>query len=144
MDLGTWIFTHFKGTQIGADAAGNRYFVERRPSPRRARVRRWVIYPAIADPSSIPAEWHAWLHYTTDAPLTGMPRHAWQRPHLANATGTAAAYRPPGHDYAGGYGQKRPVIMRAGYRPIRQSLTQRQQYLGLRRILHEFVTAAMP
>lgn len=102
MDLRTWVFTYLKGTQIGADAVGNRYFTERRPSPRRARVRRWVIYPRIADPSSVPAEWHAWLHYTTDAPLTGMPRHGWQKPHLANATGTAAAYRPPGHDYAGG------------------------------------------
>jgi NADH:ubiquinone oxidoreductase subunit len=102
MDLGTWAFTYFKGAQIGADAVGNRYFTERRPNPRRARVRRWVLYPAIADPSSVPPEWHAWLHYTTDAPLTGMPRHGWQKPHLANATGTAAAYRPPGHDYAGG------------------------------------------
>jgi NADH:ubiquinone oxidoreductase subunit len=102
MDLGTRVFTYFKGSQVGADAAGNRYFIERRSRPRRARVRRWVIYPAIADPSSIPAEWHAWLHYTTDAPLTDRPRHDWQKPHLANATGTAAAYRPPGHDYAGG------------------------------------------
>ncbi|MFL5283027.1 MAG: NADH:ubiquinone oxidoreductase subunit NDUFA12 [Rhodopila sp.] len=102
MDLGTRVFTYFKGRQVGADAVGNRYFTERRPSPRRARVRRWVIYPVLADPSSVPAEWHAWLHYTTDAPLTDRPRHDWQKPHLANATGTAAAYRPPGHDYAGG------------------------------------------
>src|SRR4051812_48724831 len=102
MDLGTRIFTYLKGTQVGSDAAGSRYFTERRPSVRRARVRRWVIYPGVVDPSSVPAEWHAWLHYTTDAPLVGIPRHGWQKPHLANATGTAAAYRPPGHDYAGG------------------------------------------
>src|SRR5689334_13792561 len=102
MDLRNWLFTYLKGTQIGADAVGNRYFTERHPRPRRARVRRWVIYPAVADPSSVPAEWHAWLHHTTDAPLTDMPRHHWQKPHLPNATGTAAAYRPPGHDYAGG------------------------------------------
>jgi NADH:ubiquinone oxidoreductase subunit len=102
MDLGTRVFSYFKGRQVGADAVGNRYFTEHRPSPRRARVRRWVIYPAVADPSSVPAEWHMWLHYTTDAPLTDRPRRDWQKPHLANATGTAAAYRPPGHDYAGG------------------------------------------
>jgi NADH:ubiquinone oxidoreductase subunit len=102
MNLGTRVFTYVKGRQVGADAVGNRYFTERRPSPRRTRVRRWVIYPAVADPSSVPAEWHMWLHYTTDAPLTDRPRHDWQKPHLANATGTAAAYRPPGHDYAGG------------------------------------------
>ena len=27
----------------------------------------------------------------------------WQKPHLPNATGTAASYRPPGHDYEGGH-----------------------------------------
>jgi NADH:ubiquinone oxidoreductase subunit len=102
MDLATRIFTYLKGTQVGSDAVGNRYFTERRPSIRRARVRRWVIYPGVVDPSSVPAEWHAWLHYTTDAPLLGTPRYGWQKPHLANATGTPAAYRPPGHDYAGG------------------------------------------
>jgi len=26
----------------------------------------------------------------------------WQKPHLANATGTGESYRPPGHDYEGG------------------------------------------
>jgi NADH:ubiquinone oxidoreductase subunit len=102
MHLGTRIFTYLRGTKVGEDSSGNRYFTERRPSTRRARVRRWVIYPGVADPSSVPAEWHVWLHYTTDAPLSATPRYGWQRPHRANATGTAAAYRPPGHDYAGG------------------------------------------
>jgi NADH:ubiquinone oxidoreductase subunit len=103
MNIGTWLFTLIHGKQIGIDDAGNRYFIDRRPGPRRLRVRRWVVYPGRADPSSIPAEWHPWLHYTTDAPLPDTPRHAWQRPHLRNLTGTAAAYRPPGHDYAGGH-----------------------------------------
>jgi len=102
MDFRTRVFTYLRGKQVGSDAAGNRYFTERRPSTRRTRIRRWVIYPRIPDASSVPAEWHAWLHYTTDAPLLEMPRHSWQKVHLANATGTAAAYRPPGHDYAGG------------------------------------------
>src|SRR3954462_8346242 len=102
MDFRTCIFTYLRGKQVGSDTAGNRYFTERRPSTRRTRIRRWVIYPGTADASSVPAEWHAWLHYTTDAPLVEMPRHNWQKVHLANATGTAAAYRPPGHDYAGG------------------------------------------
>lgn len=94
MDLRTRIFTYFKGTQIGRDARGNRYFSERRPNARRARVRRWVIYPGAADPSSVPAEWRAWLHYTTDAPL--------EEPHLTNAISAPAAYRPPDLDHAGG------------------------------------------
>ena len=37
----------------------------------------------------MPPEWHAWLHYTTDTPLAETARRPWQKPHLANATGTA-------------------------------------------------------
>lgn len=103
MNIGTRLFTLLYGKQVGTDAAGNRYFIDRRPSRGRLRVRRWVVYHGVADASSIPAEWHPWLHYTTDEPLPALPRHAWQKPHLANLTGTADAYRPPGHDYAGGH-----------------------------------------
>jgi NADH:ubiquinone oxidoreductase subunit len=42
------------------------------------------------------------MHYTTDSPLPENRRRAWQKPHLPNVTGTAASYRPPGHDYSGG------------------------------------------
>lgn len=99
MDIGTLIFTWLHGRQIGHDEAGNRYFEERRP--RRARARRWVLYAGTPEASAVPPEWHAWLHHTVDAPLTG-PRRAWQIPHRANPTGTPEAYRPPGHDYEGG------------------------------------------
>jgi NADH:ubiquinone oxidoreductase subunit len=47
---------------------------------------------------------HAWLHYTTDQvpddSKTKVP--AWQKEHKPNLTGTAAAYRPPGHTLEGG------------------------------------------
>jgi NADH:ubiquinone oxidoreductase subunit len=66
------------------------------------RDRRWVVYAGDPEASRVPPEWHAWLHYTTDAPLPELGRRSWQKPHLANATGTAAGYRPPGHDYSGG------------------------------------------
>ena len=42
------------------------------------------------------------MHYTIDEPLPET-RRAWQKPHLPNVTGTAASYRPPGHDYSGGH-----------------------------------------
>ncbi|WP_348539825.1 NADH:ubiquinone oxidoreductase subunit NDUFA12 [Rhodovastum atsumiense] len=96
------VFMYLRGTEIGRDAEGNRYFIERWSRGRGVRRRRWVLYPRDAEASSVPAEWHAWLHHTTDAPLTEMPRYPWQRPHLRNATGTASAYRPPGHDSMGG------------------------------------------
>ncbi len=101
MTLGTRLFTWFKGHPVGSDEAGNRYFVERRPIAGR-RTRRWVIYAGGVDASAVPPEWHAWLHYTTDAPLAVTARRPWQKPHLANLTGTGAGYRPPGHDYSGG------------------------------------------
>lgn len=101
MTIGTRLFTLFKGRTVGTDAAGNRYYEERRPRPGM-RARRWVMYAGAPEASAVPAEWHAWLHYMTDAPLPETGRKPWQKPHHANATGTPAGYRPPGHDYLGG------------------------------------------
>lgn len=101
MTVGTRLFTFFKGRQIGSDASGNRYFLERKPW-RGARARRWVLYKGAADASAVPPEWHAWLHFTTDEKLPEARRRPWQKPHLANPTGSAKGYRPPGHDYEGG------------------------------------------
>ena len=68
------------------------------------KEKRWVIYKGAVEASSVPPEWHAWLHHLTDAPPSEQPlhRHAWQKPHQPNLTGTAQAYRPPGHPLAGG------------------------------------------
>jgi NADH:ubiquinone oxidoreductase subunit len=99
--IGTLIFTWLKGHVVGRDAEGNTYYTENRPR-RGTRTRRWVIYAGDPEASRVPPEWHAWMHYTVDAPLPAQGRRPWQKPHQANATGTAAGYRPPGHDYAGG------------------------------------------
>jgi NADH:ubiquinone oxidoreductase subunit len=101
MTIGTWLFTRLKGRQVGRDAAGNVYYEERRPRAG-LRTRRWVIYAGPPEASEVPPEWHAWLHYTTDAPLPAEVRRPWQKPHQPNATGTPLSYRPPGHDYRGG------------------------------------------
>ncbi len=102
MDIGTKIFTWLRGRLVGTDAAGNRYFTERTASTT-GRTRRWVAYAGAAEASAVPAEWHCWLHYTTEAPLPDTGRKPWQKPHRANRTGTEASYRPPGHDYSGGH-----------------------------------------
>jgi len=101
MNFGTSLFTLFFGRRVGADSFGNRYYEERRARPAM-RQRRWVAYAGADEASMVPAEWHAWLHYTTETPLDRVPRWPWQKPHLPNLTGTAASYRPPGHDYRGG------------------------------------------
>jgi NADH:ubiquinone oxidoreductase subunit len=101
MNIGTWLFTKLRGRRVGADADGNVYYEERRPRAGY-RARRWVLYASRPEASEVPPEWHAWLHYTTDAPLPEGRRFVWQKPHLPNLTGTPMGYRPPGHDYSGG------------------------------------------
>lgn len=100
MNIGTRLYTWLNGREVGRDATGNIYYEERRARPG-TRQRRWVGYAGAPEASTVPPEWHPWLHYTVDAPLTG-PARAWQKPHRANPTGTAAGYRPAGHDYEGG------------------------------------------
>lgn len=94
---GLYFLTTFRGHFVGRDDVGNQYY-ER---PGKPYTRRWVVYKGDQDPSSVPPEWHAWLHHTTDAPLA-VPVRSWQLPHRPNLTGTPASYRPTGHDYMGG------------------------------------------
>jgi NADH:ubiquinone oxidoreductase subunit len=102
MNIGTRLFTFLRGRQVGSDAEGNRYFEERKPRPGGLRQRRWVLFNGPEEATAIPPDWHAWIHYTTDAPIADTQRRPWQKPHLPNRTGTALSYRPPGHDYLGG------------------------------------------
>ena len=88
MNIGTRLFTLLKGRSVGTDAAGNIYYEERRPRPQR-RIRRWVAYAGTPEASDVPPEWHAWLHYTTDAPLAETARRPWQTSYVPNLTGTA-------------------------------------------------------
>jgi NADH:ubiquinone oxidoreductase subunit len=91
------IHTLFKGKRVGTDAYDNVYY---RAAPRRGtkRERRWVIYRKGFDASTVPPEWHGWLHHQTDAVPSNDSKHRkpWQKPPLANMTGTDAAYAPPG------------------------------------------------
>ena len=98
MTITTRIHTLFFGKAVGEDSFGNRYFTEKSP-PGNRRAKRWVVYNGMAEPSKVPAEWHGWLHGTIDFPPTqsSTHRHAWEKPHLPNLTGTKAAYLPPGH-----------------------------------------------
>ena len=91
------------GRCVGVDASGNSYFEAHKTGRSDGRKRRWVVYAGGArDASLVPPEWHAWLHYTTDVPLPESGRRPWQARYVPNATGTADAYRPPGHDYRRG------------------------------------------
>jgi phospholipid/cholesterol/gamma-HCH transport system substrate-binding protein len=90
--LGTSLFTRFRGGSVGKDVFGNQYF-EEKAAIRGRRKRRWVIYAGPIEASTVPPEWHAWLHYTTDAPIPDNARRSWMKPHLPNRTGTPYSYR---------------------------------------------------
>ena len=86
------------GKQVGEDGQGNVYYVQRKGVGPLGVPRRWVVYKSYAESSQIPPEWHGWMHHTVDTLPTGETYHPrpWQKPHLANMTGTAKAYRPSG------------------------------------------------
>ncbi|MFP4097334.1 MAG: NADH:ubiquinone oxidoreductase subunit NDUFA12 [Alphaproteobacteria bacterium] len=93
-----------RGKRIGTDGYGNVYY---QTSPRKGYkyARRWVMYKGAPEPSTVPPEWHGWLHHQTDT-VPGQEgvsyRRSWQKPPIANMTGTNKAYRPPGHLLEGG------------------------------------------
>ena len=93
-----------RGKKIGTDHIGNTYY-EARPMKGYKRPRRWVIYKDRPEASSVPPEWHGWLHHQTDT-VPGEDgeshRRSWQKPHQLNMTGTNQAWRPPGHVLSGG------------------------------------------
>jgi NADH:ubiquinone oxidoreductase subunit len=96
------LLVRMTGREVGKDRFGNTYYESRKPYRDYGRHRRWVIYAGAAEPSSVPPEWHGWLHHTADAPLPEARKHPWMIEHRPNPTGTPASWRPPGHDYAGG------------------------------------------
>ncbi|UTW57306.1 NADH:ubiquinone oxidoreductase subunit NDUFA12 [Kordiimonas sp. SCSIO 12603] len=89
--FGTRLFTSRKGELVGTDDQGNEYYRE------KGGKRRWVIYKnGPVEASRVPAEWHGWLHYTVDE----LPHEQkivtreWEKEHMPNLTGTAAAHVP--------------------------------------------------
>lgn len=76
-------------SKIGCDEFGNRYY-------QNKDGRRFIVYKGMAEPSKIPAEWHGWIHHSTDiAPINiNTKKYSWQKIHLPNLTGTKNAYSP--------------------------------------------------
>ena len=90
--IGTQLFTWRNGVKVGEDQQGNVFYRS------KDGKKRWVIFNGEAEASRISPEWHGWMHHTwdelpTDRPL---PHKPWEKPHLANLTGTPEAYAPPG------------------------------------------------
>lgn len=94
--VGTKIYTALFGKKVGEDEFGNKYYTAK-------NGKRWCIYNGVPDASKVPADWHRWLHKTTDElPKKNAKKYDWQKPHLPNLSGTKFAYVPKGHVKRGG------------------------------------------
>ncbi|MBW6527683.1 NADH:ubiquinone oxidoreductase subunit NDUFA12 [Sphingomonas sp. RHCKR7] len=89
--------------QVGEDSLGNTYWEGGRDTA--GNPRRWVIYVGANDASRVPPEWFSWLHHQVDGtPDQNLPPpRQWEKPAVANLTGTALAYRPKGALEKGGH-----------------------------------------
>ena len=112
--LNTRFYTWRKGEFVGTDSFGNIYYRAPSALPDSIAERRWVIYNGYSEASSVPPGWHGWLHHRFDAPPTEeYTAREWQKQHLPNLTGTAAAYRPKGSILTGA----KPAPAESSYRP---------------------------
>ncbi len=89
---GTLLNTWLRGSAVGQDEFGNRYYQNKDSS------RRWVVYNGTVEASRVGADWHGWLHHTFVQPPTEAPFvvKAWETGHQPNMTGTDSAWRPQG------------------------------------------------
>ena len=97
-----------KAALVGSDEFGNSYY--RAPELYAGQgERRWVIFSGPAEGSKVPPAWHGWMTHTFDEPPESQYKaRDWQKPHLANQTGTAMAYRPSGSIIGAGERPKAP------------------------------------
>ncbi|CAA9500411.1 MAG: NADH:ubiquinone oxidoreductase 17.2 kD subunit [uncultured Sphingomonas sp.] len=100
--LTTRLMTRRHGREVGRDELGNIYYQHRRDLNRR-----WVIYHGANDASRTPPGWSTWLRgQIDDVPDKALPpRRPFEKPAVANLTGTGETYRPSGS------------LSRAGQRP---------------------------
>lgn len=90
--INTQLYTWRRGVPVGQDQVGNKYY------ETRDKKRRWVIFNGQTEATSVPPEWHGWLHHTFDEPPSIAPlnHQSWELPHQENLTGSPAAYAPAG------------------------------------------------
>jgi NADH:ubiquinone oxidoreductase subunit len=91
--FGTQLWTWAIGEFVGEDEFGNRYYRRRggKIDPTLGFDRRWVAYNGYAEPSTVPPEWHGWLHHTGALRPTGSTLALGRRP---RATGDYKAWTP--------------------------------------------------
>jgi NADH:ubiquinone oxidoreductase subunit len=94
--LSNWLYSKI----VGQDQFGNRYYIAKNKDAA-GKYARTVIYKGINEPSKVPALWHQWLHYMSDQIPDNKKKHAWEKEHQPNATGTKFAHHNVEHDEQG-------------------------------------------
>jgi len=86
------------GELKGVDQFGNKYYESAKSIPGR---HRWVVSVDYRDfnASNVPAEWHSWLHYISDAPAESdqIKYKLKHQPTVTSNLGNNANYLPPHH-----------------------------------------------
>jgi NADH:ubiquinone oxidoreductase subunit len=113
--VNTMFYTWRKGTFVGEDDYGNKYYKAPSAIPDSIPERRWVIYSGYSEASQIGPGWHGWMHHRVDTAPSEETYvlKDWEAAHQENFTGSARAYHPPGSIAAGG----KPVVAAADYEP---------------------------
>lgn len=91
------------GKLIGQDEYKNRYF-ELKSKDYLGRKKRLCVYSGIVEASKIPANWHAWMHHTTNDPISHK-KLFWMKAHTPDLTGTTYAFTPNKHSQFNVYGK---------------------------------------
>ena len=93
-DLVNRVLARLLYSKVGVDQFGNKYYLSR-CNDAYGKKKRMVVYKGMAEPTKVPANWHSWLHYTSDDIPKNTHTYNWQKDHLPNRTGTSMAYSPP-------------------------------------------------
>lgn len=96
-DLAAQSLIRTDGKLVGTDKFGNQYWENKDAAQLRDR---WVVFAQKdPDPTTVPGEWHQWLHHVGDAPpaVVEAERKFFQTPHTPNATGQV--FTAPGQTY---------------------------------------------
>jgi NADH:ubiquinone oxidoreductase subunit len=87
------LLTLFKGTPVGEDSFGNRYF----SVTTGKNERRFVIYKSKDEATAMPPLWHGWMHHIVSTPPVNADdyiKYPWMKEHQTNTTGTEQMNKP--------------------------------------------------
>ena len=92
-NIGTILYSFFKGKKIGQDKAGNKFYVH-----KKNKNKKWVLYKYNIDPTSLTVKWQVWLTNKNNELLVNEENSfKWQKNKQPNVTGTINSYHPKGN-----------------------------------------------